>query len=193
MLRPDVPRRLAIPVIDPDIARSRRFIVGGRVPLYHGIPHARTHRWLAAYTGTQSRLYLARAVQYFGADRDLASITVSDVRGWATHLQGQPCRGHRMSGGTVRHHLNALSNLYRRAQGEGYVLPGYNPVGALMESQALSGERLAGSKSITRPSCWRRLGRSRSGAPISPSRFCTRSWPRSYSLAGGARKCSASK
>jgi integrase len=37
-----------------------------------------------------------------------------------------------MRGGTVRHHLNALSNLYRRAQADGYVRPGYNPVGALL-------------------------------------------------------------
>ena len=26
------------------------------------------------------------------------------------------------------HYLNALSNRYRRAAGEGYILPGYNPV-----------------------------------------------------------------
>jgi integrase len=38
-----------------------------------------------------------------------------------------------MSGGTVRHHLNSLSNLYKRAQAEGYVTPGYNPVAALLE------------------------------------------------------------
>ncbi len=88
-----------------------------------------TDRWLAA-----AELYLRRAIDYFGAERDLASITVTDVRGWVTHLQAQPSRGHEgTSGGTVRHHLNAVSNLYRRAQGEGYVLPGYNPVAALME------------------------------------------------------------
>ncbi|HYS19739.1 MAG TPA: tyrosine-type recombinase/integrase, partial [Gemmatimonadales bacterium] len=37
------------------------------------------------------------------------------------------------SGGTVRHYLNALSNLYQRAQAERLVLPGYNPVAALMD------------------------------------------------------------
>ena len=36
-----------------------------------------------------------------------------------------------MSGGTLRHYLNALSNLFRRAQAEGYVPPGYNPVAAM--------------------------------------------------------------
>jgi integrase len=38
-----------------------------------------------------------------------------------------------LSGGSIRHYLNALSNLYRRAQSEGYVPPGYNPVAALLE------------------------------------------------------------
>lgn len=33
----------------------------------------------------------------------------------------------------MRHHLNALSNLYRRAQAEGFVTPGYNRVTALLE------------------------------------------------------------
>ncbi|MEX1182152.1 MAG: site-specific integrase [Gemmatimonadota bacterium] len=46
--------------------------------------------------------------------------------------------GHRwqvacMSGANVRHYLNAISNLYRRAQSEGCVPPGFNPVAALME------------------------------------------------------------
>ena len=36
-----------------------------------------------------------------------------------------------ISGGTVRHYLNTLSNLYRTAQEEEAVPPGYNPVGAL--------------------------------------------------------------
>ena len=43
-----------------------------------------------------------------------------------------------MSGGTVRHHLNALSNLYRRAQAEGYVVTGYNPVNAMLEKPTAS-------------------------------------------------------
>ena len=37
------------------------------------------------------------------------------------------------SSGTVRHALNALSNLYRRAQSEGKVPPGFNPVAAMLE------------------------------------------------------------
>jgi integrase len=108
---------------------------------------------------------LAAAIEFFGADRDVAFLTVQDVQRWATHLLEQPratparCRECRarakhltirsldascgkcgarwklrtLTGGSVRHYLNALSNLYRRAQSEGYVQPGYNPVGALME------------------------------------------------------------
>lgn len=88
-----------------------------------------TDGWLEA-----AEVYLTRAVEHFGAERNLATITVEDVRGWAEHLATLPSRlGGTTSGGTIRHHLNALSNLYRRAQGEGYVLPGYNPVAALMD------------------------------------------------------------
>lgn len=79
--------------------------------------------WLAAAEG-----HLQRAIDHLGAGRDLNSISVADVRGLATGLQA---RG--LSGGTARHHLNSLSNLYRRAQAEGCVPPGYNPVAALME------------------------------------------------------------
>src|SRR5690625_5811004 len=35
--------------------------------------------------------------------------------------------------GTRRQHPNSLSNLYRRAAGEQYVPPGYNPVAAMMD------------------------------------------------------------
>jgi integrase len=59
---------------------------------------------------------------------------VSDVRAWIVYLEGLTTPAKRRLGpGTVRHHLNTLSNLYRRAQEEEVVLPGYNPVTALME------------------------------------------------------------
>jgi integrase len=88
-----------------------------------------TDRWLHA-----AEVYLSKAVAHFGAERNLAAISVEDVRRWAEHMRALPSRlGGTTTGGTVRHHLNALSNLYRRAQGEGYVLPGYNPVAALMD------------------------------------------------------------
>jgi integrase len=87
-----------------------------------------TPRWLAS-----SEQHLRRACEFFGALRDLNSIGVADVREWGTWLATLPGRGGAMSGGTVRHHLNTLSNLYRRAQAERYVIPGYNPVASLLE------------------------------------------------------------
>lgn len=86
-------------------------------------------QWLAA---TESMLTLA--VDHFGADRDLATITVADVQGWLNALATRPNkRGGTLGGGSLRHHLNVLSNLYRRAQSEGCVQPGYNPCAAMME------------------------------------------------------------
>lgn len=58
---------------------------------------------------------LTSAVKFFG-DEDLATI-----------------------GGAIRHHLNVLSNVYRRAASESVVRPGYNPVAALMDKP--KGER----------------------------------------------------
>jgi len=91
-----------------------------------------TYQWLAAV-----EVNLGRAVSYFGADRDLASITVQDVRAFAAHLGQLPNgRGGKMGPGNIRHHLNALSNLFGRAAAEGYVQPGYNPVAAWDEKPA---------------------------------------------------------
>jgi integrase len=88
-----------------------------------------TDRWLE-----QTEVYLQRAVDHFGGGRDLASIGVEDVRNWSEQLATTASyKGGTLSGGTVRHHLNMLSNLYRRAAGEGYVPPGYNPIMAMME------------------------------------------------------------
>lgn len=88
-----------------------------------------TERWLSS-----TELHLRRAVAHFGAARDLRSIGVADVRAWVGRLQDtETNRGHAMDGGTIRHHLNALSNLYRRAAAEAVVAPGFNPAAALME------------------------------------------------------------
>jgi len=83
-----------------------------------------TEKWLEL-----AELHLERAVAHFGAARDLASITTADVRGWAEHLK----ESDGLSGGTIRHHLNTLSNLYKRARAERMVPSGYNPVGDLLE------------------------------------------------------------
>jgi integrase len=96
-----------------------------------------TDSWLDA-----TQQFLERAVAYFGAERELDTIRVSDVRRWAAHLATTPARKPRkegdlparvMTSATIRHHLNALSNLYRRAMEDEVVSPGYNPVAALME------------------------------------------------------------
>jgi integrase len=73
---------------------------------------------------------LERAAEFFGSNRDLASITVSDVRRWASRLlEMSNGREGTMSASTVRHHLSCLSNLYKRARAERVVPSGYDPVG----------------------------------------------------------------
>jgi integrase len=90
-----------------------------------------TRDWIA-----MAELFLRRAVEFFGAERDLESIKVTDVQAWVTHLSTQPtARGRPPSPATVRHALNALSNLFRRAQSEG-LPPGFSPVSAMMEKPA---------------------------------------------------------
>ena len=77
-------------------------------------------------------------------DPPLLSIGVEDVQQWMGELSRTVSRRYdpndrgskrrrTYSAGTVRHFLNALSNLYTRAQSEGYVTPGFNPVSALIE------------------------------------------------------------
>src|SRR5205823_1390769 len=64
---------------------------------------------------------LERAVAYFGAATALTAIDVARVQDWSTWLRKQ-FKGRRgratLSDGSVRHSLNALSNLYRRAQAD---------------------------------------------------------------------------
>jgi integrase len=88
-----------------------------------------TVRWLQS-----SEHHLRRAMDFFGADRHLSSIGVRDVQAYTNHLLSLPSpRGGRLSPGTVRAHLNSLSNLYKRAQSESVVAPGYNPVASMMD------------------------------------------------------------
>ena len=47
-------------------------------------------------------------------------------------------RGKTLSGGTIRHHLNAISNLYRRALSEGYAT--MNPIGGMLEKPTANRE-----------------------------------------------------
>lgn len=99
------------------------------------------HLIAKAKAGTTSRAWmehteshLKEALAFFGTDRLLTAVAVADVRLWTEELSRRPGRrGERVSPGTVRHRLNVLSNLYRRAASEGYVPPGYNPVAAMMD------------------------------------------------------------
>ncbi|MEX2374319.1 MAG: site-specific integrase [Dehalococcoidia bacterium] len=67
------------------------------------------------------------AVAHFGPERDPRTMEADDVRKWAEVL----AKGGRRNPGTVRHYLNALSGLYRRAV-EGRFAE-RNPVAELME------------------------------------------------------------
>lgn len=110
---------------------------------------ARQHLILKAEAGKQSEhwlrsaeLYLQRAVEYFGPRRRLDSVGVSDVHRWIAHLEALPSRkGGTQAPGTIRHHLNTLSSLYRRAQSLELVPPGYNPVASLMPGERPTGKR----------------------------------------------------
>src|SRR6266545_708804 len=102
------------------VGLERFRIVRGRA--LHGLAEqatlaecARTHLVAKAKSGKGTEAWLAlsehhlnRAVEHFGAARDLASITTADVRKWgeALHLAG-------LSGGTARHHLDTLSKPLR--------------------------------------------------------------------------------
>jgi integrase len=99
---------------------------------------------------SMAELYLTRAVAFFGADRELEQIGVTDVQAWAEHLATTPLpkrskkppkpgatvKVRVLGPGSVRHALNAMSNLYRRAQSESKVPPGCNPVSAMLDKPA---------------------------------------------------------
>src|SRR5690242_2396531 len=89
-----------------------------------------TERWIAVHEH-----FLNVAVEHFGAERELSTITAKDVSAWAGELTTVRARRRKgtLSPGSVRHYLNALSNLYTRAQADGMVAPGYNPVGAMLD------------------------------------------------------------
>jgi integrase len=88
-----------------------------------------TEGWLE-----MAEVFLRRAVEFLGADRALEAVRVSDVERWAAHLATVEGRNKKpLSAGTIRHHLNALSNLYRRAQSDEAVPAGYNPCAAMLD------------------------------------------------------------
>ncbi|HEY8376943.1 MAG TPA: tyrosine-type recombinase/integrase [Nannocystis sp.] len=114
----------------------------------------------AAHRDDQRALAETRAVLAEAPDRPLipegfqdvglTQIGVEEVQRWMGELARTPSGRHGGSGrvrplsaGTIRHHLNAVSNLYARAQSEGYVPPGYNPVAALLDKPVARAEEAA--------------------------------------------------
>lgn len=99
----------------------------------HLVLKAESGKFAAAYLLGVEKHY-ERACEFFGQGRDLNSISVLDVRGWVGVLRKLPNgRGETLSDKTVRDHLDSLSNLFRRAQSEGCVPSGHNPVGSMMD------------------------------------------------------------
>lgn len=83
--------------------------------------------------------HLQRAIDFFGAERPVHTISKEDVKRWIRRLEQTPSgrtdadgKPRTLSSGTVRHHINALSNLFKRASST-HVPSGYNPVAELME------------------------------------------------------------
>jgi integrase len=104
-------------------------------------------RWLSACDN-----YLARAVTYFTRvqhetednpdpaprPRNLAAISVPDVRAFTAWLRKQPNgRGATLGKQAIRHHLHALSNVFKRAISEGKLEMGRNPVAAMMDKPSV--------------------------------------------------------
>ena len=82
-------------------------------------PGGVTDKWLS-----DTALRLRRAAEFFGTDRPLETIRPKDVRQWVSRYL-------HLSVSNQRHHLHALSSLYRYAQEMEVVRLGYNPVSAL--------------------------------------------------------------
>lgn len=86
-----------------------------------------TPSWVAAHAG-----FLAKAIVFFGSSIKLSAITPERVAEFVTWLRRQPTpQGSTYSEQSIRHHLYALSALYRKAQRKGWVARGVNPVSLL--------------------------------------------------------------
>lgn len=137
---PDIARKLATDrVAELEEARRRKGLTGlsrsstlAEYALYHLRQKAQTDttdQWMRA-----AQKHLETAIEYLGRDRDLAAIAVEEIQAYALWLQERPNgRGGTLATGTARQYLNSLSNLFSRASSEGYVLPGFNPVAALLD------------------------------------------------------------
>ena len=100
---------------------------------YHLIQKAKSRRVTTEWVA-QSEYQLQEAITFFGPERELGSIRTRDIQEYTNFLRERPSPSGRVRAeGTIKHYLASLSNLYSRAQSEGYVPPGYNPVAALMD------------------------------------------------------------
>jgi integrase len=78
--------------------------------------------------------FLRRALAFFGHDRQVTSIRPKDVKDFARYLKTVVTnRGKPLTQGSVRHHLNSLSRLFRRGRELEVVPLAYNPVAELLE------------------------------------------------------------
>ncbi|MFN2421476.1 MAG: tyrosine-type recombinase/integrase [Gemmatimonadota bacterium] len=136
---PDVAAKLAADrVIELEQTRRNRSLLGlerqeslGPFAQHHLEAKRREPDPVTEPVLASSEKHLRRALDFFGSDRLLDSIGADDVARFAAHLATIPSRRNKGKGlgpGTVRHHLNDLSNLFQRAQAERVVPRGYNPV-----------------------------------------------------------------
>jgi integrase len=123
---------MAARITELEAARKGRTLAGlARVAVLK--PYAEYHlaqktREVEAQWLESQSMFLGRAVKYLGGARGLHTITVAECQAWARFLADEG-----LSGGTVRHHLNALSGVYRRAESEGVVAPGFNPIRSMLK------------------------------------------------------------
>lgn len=100
---------------------------------HHLVQKAKAGKVTETHLANSERI-LRLAIEHFGDERDLASIGVGDVQGWVNALSARAGRrGGRLSAGSLHEYLSVLSNVYKRAQSEGRVTPGFNPVAAMMD------------------------------------------------------------
>ena len=79
---------------------------------------------------------LKRAQEWFGQERSLISIEPKHVRDWINKLTAEG-----FANGTIRHHLHALSSVYRYAQELDTVPPSCNPVSRLYRKPSARRDR----------------------------------------------------
>lgn len=149
-----IPRGSALATTDPDVARAlvdqrvkqfeearrHRNLLGRRGParlkafVDH---HVKLKRELGRVTASyvdKVEAHLGVALEFFGEDREVDTLTVVDVRRYMHWLlQRSNGRGGTLAGATVRRYLVSLSNLFRRAESEAVVPSGFNPVSSLMD------------------------------------------------------------